>query len=576
VSGVAQLRVRLLGSLDVEGVDALTLGSRKARTLVKLLALARGTAVPADTVVEALWPGDDLPAKPVEQVGVLVSRLRSVLGADRLPRSDAGWALAVDWLDVVELEARVDEAAARMAAANPAAARVAARAALALVRGELLADETDPVWAEADRHAVARTVARARLIGAEAALAAGDHGDAAALAEGALDHDRYDEAALRVLMRAHAAAGRPASALAAYARMRERLSEDLGVDPAQETEALHTAILLSDEDLAAPASSPSTVSPRLVGRDEQLGALNGLLSRVRGGACVLVVVEGEAGIGKTTLVSHWCDGLGGDALIVSGRCDELGRDLPLQPILDGLEAHLRTLDPDDVQSFLADAEPVLGPLLGRFSAGPAQTRPTIVADPAAGRALLFASLLATIERAAGHRPAVVIAEDVHLAGGSTIEWLRFAVRRGTRLLVVATKRPEGPTLGPAELLRIGPLDLASVADLVGQERAPELYARSGGHPLFLQELAHATSPELPASVREAVAARIDGMGEAATTLRAAAILGSEVDVDLLAGVLDLPLTTLLAHLDSGMRTLVVEERSATFAFRPPIVTTSSA
>jgi DNA-binding SARP family transcriptional activator/tetratricopeptide (TPR) repeat protein len=572
VTGLSQLRVRLLGGLDVEGVAGSALGSRKARTLVKVLALARGAAVPADTVVEALWPDDDdQPARPVEQVGVLVSRLRSSLGAERLRRSDAGWALAVDWLDVAELEARVDEAAARMAAGNPAAARAAARAALALVRGDLLADEPDPVWAEADCTAVARTVARARSIGAEAALAAGDRGDAAALAEGALDHDPYDEAALRVLMRSHAAAGRPASALAAYARVRERLSEDLGVDPAPETDELHTTILLGDAALGGPASIASVPSAGLVGRGAQVAALNGLLARARAGESVLAVVEGEAGIGKTTLVSSWSNGLQGEALVVRGRCDELGRDLPLQPILDGLEAHLRTVDPSDIDAILAEAEPVVGPLLGRFNASAAQPGPTTVADPAAGRALLFAALLATIERAAGHRAAVVIAEDVHLAGASTIEWLRFAVRRGTRLLVVATRRPEGPTLGPAELLTLGPLDFASVAELVGAQRAPELHARSGGHPLFLQELANATSPDLPTSVREAVAARVDGMGEAATTLRAAAILGSEVDVDLLAGVLDLPVKTLLDHLDSGMRRLVVEERSATLAFRHELV-----
>ena len=58
-----------------------------------------------------------------------------------------------------------------------------------------------------------------------------------------LDADPYDEAALRLVMRAQAAAGRPASALAAYARFRQRLAEDLGVDPAPETTALHTALL---------------------------------------------------------------------------------------------------------------------------------------------------------------------------------------------------------------------------------------------------------------------------------------------------------------------------------------------
>ena len=535
---------------------------------MKVLALGRGAPIAADKVVEALWPGDDVPAKPVEQVGVLVSRLRSVLGAERLSRTDAGWALAVDWLDVVELEERVDEAAARLAAGNPGAARAAARAALTLVRGELLADEPDPVWAEADRAAVARAVARARWVGAEAALAAGDAGGAAAVAEGALDHDPYDEAALRVLMRAHTAAGRPASALAAYARVRERLAEDLGVDPAKETEELHTAILLGDPAVDAPAPA---VTVSLVGRGPELAALDGLLGRARAGGAVLAVVEGEAGIGKTTLVSTWSASRRAETLVLSGRCDELGRDLPLQPVLDGLEAHLRSLDPDEVERVLADAEPVLGPLLGRFSAGPSRPVPTTLSDPAAGQALLFASLLAVIERAAGDRPAVVVAEDVHLAGASTIEWLRFAVRRGRRLMVLATTRPEGAPIGPAELVPVGPLDLASVAELVGDDRAADLHARSGGHPLFLLELANAAPGELPASVREAVAARVDGMGDAATTLLTAAILGAEIDVDLLAGVLDSSVAALLEHLDAGLRTLLVEERSSAFAFRHELV-----
>ncbi|MBV9577580.1 MAG: AAA family ATPase [Chloroflexi bacterium] len=571
VAGLAQLRVRLLGGLEVEGVDGSALGSRKARTLVKVLALGRGAPVSSDKVIDVLWPDDDVPARPAEQVGVLVSRLRSVLGAHRVRRSAAGWALDVDWLDLIELEVRVEEGAARLAAGNTAAARAAARAALAVVRGELLADEPERAWAEAACNAVARTVARARWIGAEAALMAGDAGEAAVLAEGALDHDPYDEAALRVLMRAHAAAGRPASALAAYARVRERLSEDLGVDPAPESDELHTSILLGDATPARPGSSASPPTHALVGRDPQLAALTDLLGRARTGESMLAVVQGEAGIGKTTLVTSWSSGLLGEALVIHAGCDELGRDLPLQPILDGLEAHLRTLDSDEVAACLAGAEPVLGPLLGRFSTATAPTGPTTVADPAAGRALLFAALLATIERAAGQRAAVVIVEDVHLAGASTIEWMRFAARRGKRLLVVATRRPEGPSLGPTTLLTLGPLDLESVARLVGTERAPELHARSGGHPLFLHELASATSAELPSSLREAIAARVDAMGDAASTLRAAAILGSEVDVDLLAGVLDMPVRMLLDHLDAGLRTLLVAERAGRLSFRHELV-----
>ena len=565
------LRVRLLGALEVEGVDARALGSRKARTLVKILALARGRRVSADRISDVLWPDGDGPARPGDQIGVLVSRLRSVLGTDRLRRTDGGWVLVADWLDVAELEARVEEAGARLAAGSAGAARAAAQAALTLVRGELLADEPDPVWAEAERAAVARLVARARLVVAEATMAAGNPADAAVAAEGVLDHDPYDEAALRVLMRAHASSGRPASALAAYARLRERLAEDLGVDPVPETEALHTAILLGAPTPGIAASWDPVPAAGIVGRDRQLAALDSALARAASGQATLAVVEGEAGIGKTALVSTWCGRQGGDVLLLTGRCDELGRDLPLQPVLDGLEAHLRSLDPAGAAMVLGDADAVLGPLLGRFSAGPGQPEPTTVPDPAAGQARLFAALLAVVERAAGGRTAVVVAEDVHLAGASTVEWLRFAARRGRRVLVIATMRPEGPAIGPAERLPLGPLDVESVAALVGPERAAELHERSGGHPLFLLELASAAPAELPASVRDAVAGRVEPMGEAAVTLRTAAVLGAEVDVDLIAGVLDLSVATLLEHLDAGVRRLIVEERAGTLGFRHELV-----
>jgi DNA-binding SARP family transcriptional activator len=568
-----QLRVRLLGGLDVEGLDERTIGSRKARTLVKVLALARGAPVAADAVVEALWPGGDEPAKPMDQIGVLVSRLRSVLGSDRLLRTDAGWALTVDWLDVVELEDRVEEASARLAAGSPTAARAAARAALALVRGELLADEPDPVWAEPDRVAAARVTARARVVAAEAALALGDPGEAAAVAEGALDHDPYDEAALRTLMRAHAAAGRPASALAAYARVRERLSEDLGVDPVADTEDLHTTILLGDLVAAVPASPAGPARAALVGRSLELSSLDRHFAIAERGEAVAVIVEGEAGVGKSALISSWVTSAAVHALVLVGRCDELGRGLPLQPVLDGLAAHLRRLPRDETAEVLADAAASLGPLLGPIAGErPAETQPTTITDASAGQALLYADLLASIQRAGGDRPVVVVVEDVHLAAASTVEWLRYAAHRGQRLMVVASRRTnEGTTVEGAQVIDLGPLDLDAVAELVGHARAADLHTRSGGNPLFLVELANVRDDELPASLREAVAARVDVLGEAGATLRAAAVLGTDVDVDLLAGVVGASVASLLEHLDAGVRSRLIEERDGALSFRHELV-----
>ena len=106
------LRIRLLGQLDVQGLSLRDIGSRKGRTLLTALAAARGEMVPADWLADVLWP-QQLPANPSEQVQVLVSRLRNVLGADRVQRIGIGYRLRYDWLDLDELDRWADEAGNR-------------------------------------------------------------------------------------------------------------------------------------------------------------------------------------------------------------------------------------------------------------------------------------------------------------------------------------------------------------------------------------------------------------------------------------------------------------------------------
>src|SRR5664280_3862321 len=105
------LSVRVLGEFDVDGVEPQALGSRKARTLVRLLALARGRPVSGDVLASALW-GDAQPTRPADQLAVLVSRLRAVIGRDRLERGDGGYRLHYDWLDADELADLVEEISA--------------------------------------------------------------------------------------------------------------------------------------------------------------------------------------------------------------------------------------------------------------------------------------------------------------------------------------------------------------------------------------------------------------------------------------------------------------------------------
>ena len=553
------LRVRVLGRFEVEGVSDTGLGSRKARTMLKALALARGRPVPIDTLVDVLW-GDQPPAKPSDQLSVLASRARAALGTDRVVRTDAGYALSLDWLDLDAMTDLVGEAERRLEAGAVTAARAAITAALALARGPLLADEPDATFVEVERLAAERLRARAHHVGGRAALAAGDSGAAAELAERALDHDPFDEEALRLVMTARVQSGRPASALAAYARMRARLSEELGVDPSPQTEQLHTEILVGQprELERARADVPPYID--LPGRADELEALDAALAM--GG---LVVVEGEPGIGKTRLVAEWTARVRATGTtVLVGRCEELGRALPLQPVIDALVSHFRDLDDSEIERVLGDDASLLGPLLGRTGT---DRLPTGAVDQGTGQLLLFQALVGVVRRLA---PVVLALDDLPWAAPLTIEWLQFAASRLADvqfLAVISGPSGELPMLPADRHVTVGPLDLEAVVAIAGADRAPELLERSGGNPLFLVALADAGTGELPASVLDAVAARAERAGpDVAGTLRAAAVLADDIDLDLLAGLLGMSPVLVLDQLEEGTRRRLLVEEGGGFRF----------
>src|ERR1039457_1021042 len=266
-TGMRSLAVRVLNDFGVDGMEPQSLGSRKARLALHLLALAGGQVVTSAALEDALW-GDTPPAKPDEQLAVLVSRLRSVLGRDRIEHRDHGYLLHFDWLDAAELTGLTEEMDRRRRTGHVVGAAAAARVALSLIRG----DGPKPLpgeWAQLKRADLERLIRRARQVAATALLDAGDWMAAADTAATALEHDPYDEAALRVLLRAQVMGGRVAAALAAYASTRGRRADELGTDPSPETQSLQLSILRGE--LAPPGPVPAPASVGLVGRDDELG-----------------------------------------------------------------------------------------------------------------------------------------------------------------------------------------------------------------------------------------------------------------------------------------------------------------
>ncbi len=244
----APVWLRLVGPLEVcrggEPLSGTAVGNRKARALLALLALRRGSLIGVATVVDTLW-SEGRPRDPAANVATMVSRLRASLGAEVVLGGRSGYrlgeAVGTDLDDSAKL---VTTAQAGLAGGTPDAALSSARQALALLDdGPLLADFPDAGWSMPSRAHHTALLRQARLAAAAAALRTGDVPAARDAAAAAAAADPLDESAVRALMRAYVASGEPAKALIAYGELRATLADELGIDPTTATAQLHVAIL---------------------------------------------------------------------------------------------------------------------------------------------------------------------------------------------------------------------------------------------------------------------------------------------------------------------------------------------
>ncbi|HEV8167388.1 MAG TPA: AAA family ATPase, partial [Actinomycetota bacterium] len=300
-------------------------------------------------------------------------------------------------------------------------------------------------------------------------------------------------------------------------------------------------------------------SPTLVGRVEELGVLEAAQGRAANGEPAVVLVGGEAGIGKTRLVAELADRhrATGARVLVGGCLPAGGDGLPYAPIVEALRPLPGELGVGAVRHLVGPSWSELArllPSLGEPASGPAGQ---------AAQARLFELLLGLLGRLGEQAAVILVVEDLHWADRSTRELLAFLVRnlRFERLLVVVTYRSDEPhpdQLGPylAELDRGGRverleldrldraatvaqltaiLDTAPAADLV-----EAVFARSEGNPFFTEELlaaVRAGSDALPATSRDLLQGRIDGLpDQPKQVLRVAAVAGRQVSHRLLAAV----------------------------------------
>lgn len=561
-----RLLLHTLGELRLEGDSAARLSSRrKELALLTYLARRAPRTVGRGELAELLWGNRDA-VKARQSLRQALLELKRTIGNNLDAGTEkvglTGDAVA---LDVISFES--DLAAGRW------------REAVGRWRGEFLADIDDiggedfRIWLEAEREGCRRGL-RAALQGLiEEARRNGAWAQGVGWAERWVETLPGDEAGYRNLLELMQLDGRAGEALVRYTGFRCQL-QAMEIEPTPAF--LQLGKTLERESARAPAhptpSSAALFTPDLVGRGPAIAELFSAWERVRSGRPATVLVEGEAGIGKSRLCEEFLDRLAGD------------RSAPIVVRARGL----KQIEPGRLS--------VLGQLVGALAAAPgaggasprALSELSLVApslrdrfphlpEPTGSQTALEEALVETLRTVSEERPIVLFIDDLPRADESSQRVMRSVVGRlstGILFLIAARTGEEEPSPAYIELatefharrLKLHPLSIHEVESLLGsmlelpaserQRLARRLHAQGGGNPFYTIELTAAmvdeellaptesgswhlvaTSGEqvipVPATIREVVARRIDRLsGEARAVLDTAAVLGRSFDAEL--------------------------------------------
>lgn len=550
---MAPLTLWLLGPprVEVDG-EPISVDTRKAIALLAYLAV-EGERKSRDTLAALLWPDHDT-SHARGALRRTLSSLAKGLGGRflEIERSAVRLDPTESWLDVAAFRALVAEGRDDEAAS--------------LYRGDFLSGFglRDSVafedWQLFEADSLRRTYAVALERLARARAEAGRLDEALGSARRWLALDELHEPAHRLVIELYARAGDRLAALRQYRECVRVLDRELGVAPLEETTALYAAI---NENVLVAVPMPLLVSeppvPRapggyeLVGRGRELAVLGEVLSASSPDGR-LVVVEGEAGIGKSRLVDELTERAASDAVPVArARCSETESTIAYAVVADalrdglgspGAREHLEALP----AHWVAEAARLVPELAeGREVAGPHTEGPGARSRFLEG----LSNALVALAR-------LVVVDDAHWADEGSLEVLAYVARRmrGRAICLVLTWRteevPEGHPLrrlaaeasrgGVVATIAPSRLDVGEVAELAASagipELAPRVYEESGGLPLFVVEYLAAAAEagtdgwELPSSVAGLLGARVASAGERARqVLTAAAVLGRSFDFE---------------------------------------------
>jgi predicted ATPase/DNA-binding SARP family transcriptional activator len=601
------LRIYLFGQirLEYDGAALKFSALPKALPLWAYLLLHRAQPVERAALAFTLWPDESEP-------GALANLRRHLHELRRVLPAGQPWLLsdgntvrwnpaAAYWLDVAEFE--------QFSAADETLPQ-----AVALYGADLLESVYDD-WLLYERERLHnlysadlnRLILQSR---AQADLAA-----ALGYAQLLFSRDPLHEDALRQLMTLRYETGDRSGAVQEYEHFVRLLRRELSVDPMPETLALYEAIARNARlPGALPPAEPAPGGKRraasaalpFVGREAAMQALHERWSRATRGNGGLLLISGEAGIGKTRLVAELArqaERAGARVLLGSNT---FGEPLPYQALAEALRAALPLLVALDIDPLWLAAVSTLIPELRARRARTAVALPALAPlDHERERTRLFEGIARCLQAMAAPRPVLLILEDLHWAGAATADLLEFLTRAvaADGVLIVGTYRDEETLRAhplrelrrrlqredPLSHLALGRLPSEAVAALVpaiagldsGQDGglAHRLYRESEGNPFFLGELIREllepqSGGEAPGDgerptadaalqlrgVRALIAGRVARLSPASATLaEIAAVASQEFDVELLREVSGWDEQRVLAGLDELLDRQLIRE-----------------
>ena len=579
---LSPLRVELLGGFRIVADDraaARVPSARQQQILAFLVLHSAGAAILRQRVAGSLWP-ESTDAQALTNLRRELHHLREEWPAVSSLIEARSRTLA--WRGDADVTA-FESAAGRGLAGDRGSLQAAAH----LYKGDVLPD-CAAEWIAVDRTRLRQraVMVLSQLIGAFEH----DHqfGDAIAYAEQLTRMEPLREDAWRALMRCHARRGERAAALHAYEECAAVMKRELGVQPSASTRLTYREILDLDEPADVHATRRTTVYA-LVGRDAEWRAMLQVWREAEQGRPRMLVIRGEAGIGKTRLAEElveWCGVKKVTAL--SARCYAGEGRLAYAPIAawlkaDALQHALESLE----ASVLSDVARLHPDVIATHSNVPAPDRQL----ESWQRVRFFDALAQAFTSAA---PLVLVLDDLQWADAETLEWIQYFLQTtsGAHCLVVGTIRAEEEqdNVPLGRLLRqlaqddvltvmsLGPLDFDATAQLaravaeqpLDAAALARMFSDTEGHPLFIVERGRieagarsgVAARNALSRVQSVVAARLALLSpEGRVVSEVAAAIGRDFAFDVLAAATDLDEAALVGAIDELWRRHIVREHA---------------